>query len=416
MTQNLIKITSLLLIISMAVVSATSIQAYPEFLRVARVKYKAQNCMFCHKEPTGGEGWNERGTWLKEEMKRRNAEKVDVDWLKDYKPEPAPAPAPARPAPQAGQVLRAADYKAPDDIDFRAARIMSEGVRLHAELFSLKSNAGKKLPTVIQAHGWGGTASGFRWDSLQLARAGYLVINFDYRGWGESESRMILTGPAPDWKAPAEMREARTFTAEVKEVRGVVDPLEMTTDWFNAIHWAMGEPMVDPSRIGLRGSSYSGGHVVYVAARDPRIKAIVSQVGALDSRPRSNPLAGSIEDQKKQAWQEATQRARGEIGYPAPFARVIGNLTGAPIRDHLFQYHPVEDAEYLANTAALFIVAEKEELFDNKDHAKLGYERIPHQNKKYVEIPNITHYGIYTTERNRAIQLAIEWFDQYLKK
>ena len=43
-------------------------------------------------------------------------------------------------------------------------------------------------------------------------------------------------------------------------------------------------PAMRPGRIGLWGSSYSGGHVVYVAARDPRVKAIVSQVAAIDSR------------------------------------------------------------------------------------------------------------------------------------
>jgi len=89
-------------------------------------------------------------------------------------------PDPARTGP-----ALAAQYKAPDNIDFRTASIMSEGVRLHAELFSLKSLAGKPLPTIIQAHGWGGTASGFRRDSLDFANAGYLVINFDYRGWGK---------------------------------------------------------------------------------------------------------------------------------------------------------------------------------------------------------------------------------------
>jgi hypothetical protein len=325
--------------------------------------------------------------------------------------QPSTQPRPAAPAQQL-----AAAFKAPDNIDFRAASIISEGVRLHAELFSLKSNAGKKLPTVIQAHGWGGTAAAFRRDAIDLANAGYLVIDFDYRGWGESDSRVILTSPAPQWKDRAEMRQARRFTAEVIEVRGVVDPLEMCADWLNAIHWAMGEPMVDTNRIGLRGSSYSGGHVVYVAARDPRVKAIVSQVGALDSRPRSIPIGGSADDQLKLTYDEATKRARGETGYPPPFQQVIGNLTGAPIRDHLLQYHPVDEAHLLTNCAALFIVAEKEELFDNKDHAYLAHERIPHKNKKYVVVPNIAHYGIYTTERERAIKLAIEWFDQYLKK
>ena len=52
----------------------------------------------------------------------------------------------------------------------------------------------------------------------------------------------------------------------------------------NAIHWVAGEPQCDPAHIGLWGSSYSGGHVVYAAARDPRVKATVSQVPALDSR------------------------------------------------------------------------------------------------------------------------------------
>ena len=47
-------------------------------------------------------------------------------------------------------------FKAPDTLDFRSANIMSEGVRLHAERFSLKTLAGKQLPTIIMAHGWGG--------------------------------------------------------------------------------------------------------------------------------------------------------------------------------------------------------------------------------------------------------------------
>ena len=308
----------------------------------------------------------------------------------------------------AGQQSAAA-YKAPDTIDFRTAKIMSEGVRLHAELFSLKTLAGKQLPTVIMAHGWGGTAAAFRRDAIDLANAGYLVITFDYRGWGESESRVILTAPAPAKK------DGLKFTAEVMEVREVVDPLEMVTDWFNAIHWAMGEPMVDKARIGLRGSSYSGGHVVYVAARDPRVRAIVSQVGSLDSRPKAVALAGAADEQVKLAYDEATKRARGELGYPAPRARVIGNLQGAPIRDKLLLYAPVEDAAKLKNCAALFIVAEKEELFDNNDHAKVAYDRMTGP-KKYVVVPGITHYGIYTTTRDQAIKLAIDWFDQYLKK
>lgn len=319
----------------------------------------------------------------------------------------APAQQPATPRstdPAAAPQQAASGFKAPENIDFRTASVISEGVRLQAELYSLKSLAGKPLPTIIQAHGWGGVAANFRSDSLALANAGYLVIAFDYRGWGQSDGRIVL-------KAPPEKKDGRRFTAQVEELREYVDPLEQTTDWFNVINWAMGEPMVDKERIGLRGSSYSGGHVFYVAARDQRVKAIVSQVGAFDSR-----WVVSGAEQAKTTYDEATRRARGELGYPEPRARVVGNLIGAPIRDKLLHFAPVEEAANVKDCAALFIVAEKEELFDNKDHAKLAYDRMPGAKKKYVSIPNITHYGIYREQRQQAIKLAIEWFDENLKK
>ncbi|MGA9772031.1 MAG: alpha/beta fold hydrolase [Blastocatellia bacterium] len=308
------------------------------------------------------------------------------------------------PDPAAVRQAPASNFKAPDNIEFRTANIMSEGVRLQAELFSLKTLSGKPLPTIIMAHGWGGTAANFRWDALALANAGYLVITFDYRGWGQSDGRIILT-------SPPEKKEGRRFTGQVEELREYVDPLEQTTDWFNVINWAMGEPSVDKNRVGLRGSSYSGGHVFYVAARDPRVKAIVSQVGAFDSR-----WVVTGEAETKTTYDEATKRARGEIGYPEPRAKVVGNLIGAPIREKLLHYAPIEEAAKVKDCAALFIVAEKEELFDNNAHAKLAFDRMPGAKKKYVSLPNITHYGVYRELREQAIKLAIEWFDQYLKK
>ena len=222
----------------------------------------------------------------------------------------AAAVAGAQQTPPARQTTTAT-FKAPDNLDFRTANVMSEGVRLNAELFSLKSLAGKPLPTVIMAHGWGGTAANFRRDAIDLANAGYMVITFDYRGWGQSDGRIVLT-------SPPEKKDGRRFTAQVEELREYIDPIEQTTDWFSVINWAMGEPMVDRNRIGLRGSSYSGGHVFYVAARDPRVKAIVSQVGAFDSR---RVIAN--ESETKLTYTEATQRARGEIGYPDGIATFV---------------------------------------------------------------------------------------------
>jgi dienelactone hydrolase len=305
----------------------------------------------------------------------------------------------------AAQQAAAPPFSPPDDIQFRTGNVMSEGTRMAAELFSLKALDGKKLPTVILCHGWGGTTVGLRPNAVAFARAGYLAVAFDYRGWGNSDSRVILTAPAPARGG----RTGPSFAAEVREVREVVDPLDQTTDLQNVVHWVQGESQCDTDHIGLWGSSYSGGHVIYVAARDPRVKATVSQVPALDSRwviatPQDRALT----------YREATDRARGTIGYPEPGARVIKSLRGGPIRERMIDYAPVEDVARAQNCAMLFIMAETEEYFDNKDHGVKAYDRAGGP-KKSVTIPGITHYGIYGAARPQAQKLAIEWFDTHLK-
>ena len=296
-----------------------------------------------------------------------------------------------------------APFKPPADLNFRKATIMSEGSRLAAELFSLKALEGRKLPTIIMSHGWGGTAVQLRADAVVFARAGYLVVTFDYRGWGASESRVILAHPAPT------AIKGHRFTAEVIEVREVVDPLDQANDLQNVIHWVQGESQCDTDRIGLWGSSFSGGNVVYAAERDRRIKALVSQVP-----PQHQRWVVATPEAARQTYQEATARARAEIGYPAPGVRVVGNLRGAPIREKMINFAPVDDVDKAAGCAMLFILAENEELFDNKEHGLASYARAKGP-KKLVTIPKITHYGIYITARARAQKLAIEWFDTHLK-
>jgi fermentation-respiration switch protein FrsA (DUF1100 family) len=117
---------------------------------------------------------------------------------------------------------------------------------------------------------------------------------------------------------------------------------------------------------------------------------------------------------RKQTFDEATKRARGELGYPEPGIKAVGNLRGAPIRERLMHYAPVEDADKAAGCAMLFIVAEKEELFDNRDHGIKAHQRAKGP-KKLVTIPNIAHYGIYNEGRAQAQKLAIEWFEEHLK-
>lgn len=162
-------------------------------------------------------------------------------------------------------------------------------------------------------------------------------------------------------------------------------------------------------RLGLWGSSFSGGLVVYVAEHDARVKAIHSQVGAMDGRAM---IANDAE--RRKTYQEATKMARGELGYPAPGVKAIGNLRGAPVRAKFVPYDPVEDVNKAPQCAMQFVIAEKEELFDNRDHALKAYQRFTGA-KNLVVIPNIKHYGIYFEAHQQAQKLAIEWFDKYLK-
>lgn len=292
--------------------------------------------------------------------------------------------------------------KVPEDVAFRTADIMSEGVRMAAEVFAPKHTPTERLPTIVMSHGWGGTAAMLRPDAFAFARAGYLVVAFDYRGWGKSDSRLILANK------PLERKDGKLF-AEVKEVREVVDPIDQTTDIQSAINWVAGEKQCDPDRIGLWGSSYSGGHVVYVAARDPRVKAFVSQVGAMDSR-----WAIANAQMRAYTYSQATTRAHGKLDYPKPGAK-FGGLTGQPVIEKLAVYAPIEDIGRCKDCAKLFIIAENEELFDNKANAILAHERATGI-KKLVILKGIKHYGVYNEARKQAQEEAIAWFDEHLKR
>src|SRR5712672_3490888 len=73
----------------------------------------------------------------------------------------------------------------------RKVDIYSEGVRMTGAVLYPQAFEGKKLPAVILSHGWGGTAAMLRPQAERFAQAGYFVLAFDYRGWGESDSRWV---------------------------------------------------------------------------------------------------------------------------------------------------------------------------------------------------------------------------------
>lgn len=109
---------------------------------------------------------------------------------------------------------------------------------------------GDAAPVVVLAHGLAGVRQ-MRLDAFaeRFQAAGYACLVFDYRGFGDSGG----------------------------EPRQVIDVRAQLEDWRAAVAHARELPGVDPERVVLWGSSFSGGHVLEVAADDPRVAAVVSQ-------------------------------------------------------------------------------------------------------------------------------------------
>jgi pimeloyl-ACP methyl ester carboxylesterase len=105
------------------------------------------------------------------------------------------------------------------------------------------------VPCIVMGHGFGLTRRcGLRDFALPLAEAGYAVLVFDYRGFGDSEG---------------EPRQLVSFHRQIE-------------DWCAAIAFARSQPGIDPERIATWGFSLGAGHALRVAARDPRVKATVA--------------------------------------------------------------------------------------------------------------------------------------------
>lgn len=69
----------------------------------------------------------------------------------------------------------------------------------------------------------------------------------------------------------------RCFGASDGQPRQEINPFHQQSDYSDAITFAQSLSEVNPEKIGIWGSSYSGGHVLWVGAGDRRVKAVLSQ-------------------------------------------------------------------------------------------------------------------------------------------
>ncbi|WP_375498088.1 alpha/beta hydrolase [uncultured Jatrophihabitans sp.] len=140
-----------------------------------------------------------------------------------------------------------------ETISFDSSGTRCEAWYLRAGNDELTTSRGR--PCVVMAHGFGATRdAGLLPFAEHFAAAGADVLIFDYRGFGTSDGAL----------------------------RQDVDHRRHREDYHAAIVAARARRGVDPSRIAVWGSSYSGGHVIAVAAQDQRVAAVVSQGAAMD--------------------------------------------------------------------------------------------------------------------------------------
>jgi fermentation-respiration switch protein FrsA (DUF1100 family) len=127
----------------------------------------------------------------------------------------------------------------------------SDGVACAAWLYRPNAADAAPAPCVVMAHGFSAVRDQ-RLDAYaeRFARAGLACLVFDYRHFGASQG----------------------------EPRQLLDIRRQLRDWRAAIDFARSRDGVDGEAIALWGSSFSGGHVVAVAAGVPRVRAVVSQV------------------------------------------------------------------------------------------------------------------------------------------
>jgi uncharacterized protein len=110
-------------------------------------------------------------------------------------------------------------------------------------------------PIVVLAHGFGGVRDARLWAYAErFATAGLAALVFDYRHFGASGG----------------------------EPRQLLDIERQHEDWRAAVAFARRLEGVDPERVALWGTSFSGGHVAVLAAADHRVAAAISQGPYLD--------------------------------------------------------------------------------------------------------------------------------------
>jgi len=294
------------------------------------------------------------------------------------------------------------------DIDFKT----EDGVTLRGWLY-LPDHAAGPVPTVVMAHGFSAVKEMYLDRFAEVFATGGLgALVFDNRNFGASEG----------------------------ERRQHIDPWQQVGDYRDAITFAETLPEIDRTRIGVWGSSYSGGHVLVLGAIDRRVGCVVSQVPLISGHRNARRLIRADFIAPVQAQFDDDRRARYAGKAPAMIP-VVAQDSMAPCAlatpdswqwftetgktrapawrnevtlqsvEMFTAYEPGAYIEWVSPTPLMMVVAAGDHLTVS-DEALAAYARAL-EPKKLVLLEG-GHFDAYVKDFERSSAPTRDWFMQHL--
>ncbi|MFN8110996.1 MAG: alpha/beta hydrolase [Thermoleophilia bacterium] len=293
------------------------------------------------------------------------------------------------------------------DIEFNA-----EGVTLRAWHY-VPDGASGPVPTIVMAHGFSAVKEMYLDRFAEaFAGAGFASLVFDHRNFGASDG----------------------------EPRQEIDPWAQVRDYRHAITHALTLPETDGSRIGVWGSSYSGGHVIVVAGTDRRVKCAVCQVPLVSGHRNARRIVRADFVSAVQGMFDEDRAARFAGGAPAMIPVVdadpmapsalptpdsytwftqTGETRAPSWRNEVtlrsvemfWEYEPGAYLPWISPTPFCMIVAARDHL-TVCDLAIEAYETA-REPKRLVVLPG-GHFDAYVDGFDGASGAALDWFTQHL--
>jgi dipeptidyl aminopeptidase/acylaminoacyl peptidase len=265
------------------------------------------------------------------------------------------------------------------------------------------------LRAIVQGPGWLGLKDAKLYVRYHeaLTAAGFGVLVFDYRGFGESEGD-----------------------------REIVSPAYQLQDLVNAVTYLTTREDVDSDAIGVFGTGGTGGgNAVLLLAVDDRVRAAVSQVPVADGRDWLHRMRPEHEWLSYLAALDADRRdrvltgkgrlihPREEIMVPTPERRTttvkadVDDLipTAVSLRsaDEILQYRPIDAAASL--TKPLMTIAVEGDATTPTDHA-VGLHEAARGAKCLIMQRHTTHYAAYDRYWTVVTPRIVQWFDTHVRR